>query len=237
MKNKQFWVTLTLLVMIILSVILAQVKQTFSIKKVSCSIDTTDECPDYIQAELNKNIGKSFFQVDLAKQLQKMSTYQPSLHQYQFKQQLPDTLQVKFTMANEAYAVRSATSDTKLIVDETGTVINQSQNTTLPTIEIPDQLFQSLAVRSTIQTEIHQGLVSLTTELLNKHISVKKITLTSAEEITLELDDQKVAQLSIRDAALAVDKLSYILENMSAKAVKQPIKSIDLRFKYPVLKT
>ncbi len=237
MRSKQLLVTGILCFLTVFSLIFIQLNHTFGIKKITCTIDGVENCPDYLQAELNKDLGKSLFQVDIDAQLQKISRYQPSLHRYQFKQQLPDTIVVNFLPASELYAVKAATQENLYLVDETGTVINQTNQSTLPIIQIPDEMYQSLNLRSNLDPDIHQALSSMISQIETKHLQVQKISLINNDEIALELPDQKVAQLSVQGVAAQVDKLAYIVENINVKMVKQPIKTIDLRFKYPVLKT
>ncbi len=237
MLNKQFVVTSFLSGLLILAFAFGKVSNFFEIKKVTCTIDKEDACPDYVQAELNKNIGKSIFFVDMSQQLNKMSSYIPSLHQFQFRQKLPNEMSVNFISASPKYVVKLSNSENLFVIDETGTVIDQVEQTSLPIITLPAELYPSLTLRATIDSQLNSNLLSMFIELEKHQIALNKITLLNKDELQLELSDQKVAQLSVSNLALQVDKLAYVLANINFSSIKQPVKQIDLRFRYPVLKT
>jgi len=237
MKNRQFLMTSVLFICLALSAAFFHFGRIFLIKEVVCTIDETTPCPDYLQAELNKNKGKSLFQQDFVQQLELISTYQPSLYQYTFHQQLPDSLRVRFISAKQIYAIRTISVGKVFIVDETGVIIDLVDQSQLPTIELPPQIYQGLTLGSRLDSNFHIAFFSMLTQIQAKQIQIAKISLINSEEITLVLNDGKTAQLSVKNAAAEVNKLAYFLENTNSKSINQPIKIIDLRFKYPVIKT
>lgn len=237
MLDKQFAITSFFSVLILVVVLISHLGHFFVLKKIHCSIDQQSVCPDYVQAELNKNIGMPIFFVTISQQLHKISGYLPSLHQFQFRQNLPNEMSVNFTSASPKYAVKLNSGSDLFIIDETGTVIDQVSQTSLPVMSIPDELYPALSLRSTLDSKLNIQLQSMFTELEKHQLSPTKITLLSGDELELELPDQKVAQLRVTNLAQEVDKLAYVMANVNFSSIKQPVKRIDVRFRYPILKT
>lgn len=237
MLNKQLVITSILLLGLMSSILAVQASHFFLISKVTCTVDQSQPCQDFVQAELDKNIGQPIFTVNMSEQLKRISSYVPSLHQYQFKQQLPNEMKVNFTSASPKYAIKIASLNDLLIIDETGTVIDQQAQTSLPTIQLQEAQYQGLALRATLDPKVNMAFLHLMDGIKKHQFQVKQIVLVNNSELRLELADQKVAQLTIENVAQEVDKLAYILANVNFSTIKQPVKEIDLRFRYPVLKT
>lgn len=215
----------------------------FVVQAVTCTIGS-DVCPDYIQAELEKSSGIFLFSPKLTERAHKIITHVPSLKNVHVTRQLPHSLIVQYQKALPLYILRSDNSTTtpRFIVDESGMVVSllqpeQPETQSLPEIVFPEAYFATLNEKSMIDGQLHQAVNEVLTQLKEEGISPTKMQVISQEEIRLEFADGKSAQLPTSNSTEAVMKLGVILRSLDKLSLKEPIRLIDLRFKYPILKT
>lgn len=237
MQHKQFLVTIFLLFGIGISGVIGQLNHLFTVQKIQCSIDQQQACPDFLQAELQKNIGKPIFLTNFSGQLQRIATVMPSFHRASYEQQLPDTVLVHFLTAQPQYAVKSQTGNSVFIVDDTGTLIDQASQTNLPVLILPESMSPLLELRAQLPSSLHQANQILFAGLQQHGLKVSAVTALSSTELTMLLPNQVLAHLSTEHLSQQLNKLAYILSSNNLTTIKAPIKEIDLRFRYPVIKT
>jgi hypothetical protein len=207
----------------------------FTVKNISCSV-VEGACPDYIQAEFNSYKGKSIFFTDFWKAGQQISQFAPSFQLSAVNKRMPNTVEIVFTSAKPVYQLLMKNNQL-WIVDEVGTIIADQADPQLPTIssQLGDDF--SLQINERLPTELHQGILSLLDGLAKHRIEYAKLSLTSGNEISIELTDGKKVLILISDVPLAMEKLNFLLNDFNFATIKEPIKVVDLRFQHPVLRS
>jgi hypothetical protein len=207
----------------------------FSFQRISCRVGE-NECPDYVQAELKREQGASVLSRSLYERTQKISTLLPSLHQFKVDVQLPNAATVTFTPAQAVYLLHRS-DHPYLTVDESGTIVGEETGSPLPVFDVQSDFYDNLHLRDRLDQETHHQLLILLSSLSSQHIEYQHLEIISEEEIEVTLADQKKVQLLTKQVGPEVDKLGYLLKFVDMTKIKQPVRIIDLRFKYPILKT
>jgi cell division septal protein FtsQ len=234
MKSRQFVFTFLLLISILGGLFFAHFQNIFVIAQIECRVDE-GACPDYLVAELNKNKGKSIFLTDLSQQAAKISSYVPSLHHYSIQKNLPNSVTITFQQAQEIYALHTSNKP-YLLVNEVGAVDQVMETTQFAVVEVPEELYNSLEVKSTLDEKLHGAIASSLKNLALHHINYKGLKYLPTDELQISLETGHTAVLQLDQVPLEIAKLAYVLNSVDFANIKQPIKIIDVRFKYPILK-
>ncbi len=197
-----------------------------------------ESCPDYVQAEWNHFLGKSIFFSPLDKETQKILHDMPSLSSAHIQKKLPHDLEITFDTQNPIYTIQTSPQQF-FFVDESGTIVDSTATISgqvLPNIFISPQTLP-LELHQQLSPHIHQHLFALTEFLLTHPLQYTSITLTSLNDLEILLPDGRTAQLRVETAENDAQKLWYVLQSVDFGSFHQPVHQIDVRFKYPVLKT
>lgn len=222
-------------VLVISGVWLIQHKQLLSFHHLNCRV-ALNSCPDDIQAELNKELGESVFSSAVSKRAQKITMLVPSLHSFSVTLQFPDTATVTFVPAPTVYFLHDL-NHSYLAVDESGTVVGEDPHPQLPVIEVTPEFYATLQIRARLDLNLHQELSSCLQTLSDQKLQFASLNLVSADELQVDLSNGKQAEVLPAQCEDEVPKLAYILKSVDFTSIKQPVRVIELRFKYPVLKT
>ncbi len=235
--KKQFLVTSLLLGFVTVGIGLIQITHYFSIKQINCTVNQSQPCPAVVQAELNKDLGKSVFYLDVNARVNRIVSFLPSLHQFQYREELPNTVQVNFISAQPKYLVQRDPDTAIFAVDETGTLIDQPVPTALPLIHIGNSLSSAFSSRNVVNPELHRAILSMLNEIDKHHLQPSTISILDQQNLSITMPNQIIVQLSLSNPAQQIDKLAYLVANFNFNTLKNPVKTIDLRFRYPILKT
>jgi cell division septal protein FtsQ len=206
----------------------------FTIKKVVCRLDQ-DGCPDYVEAELNKIKGKFLFSDEVNAQVERIGKYLPSLNKYQIQRQFPDTVRVTFFPSPPEY-ILTDDAQASWVVDESGTIIDQKSATELPHIQVTQAFMENLQLRGQIDPTLHQAIMNVVGKLTEYGIEFRSISYLQSDELKVTLQDDKVVEIPIVGADVAMEKLRLVLRGVDFSHFHQPVRTIDVRFKYPILK-
>ena len=186
-------------------------------------------CPEEISSKLNSLNGKSLFSAKKGSSNILKSAFIVSEYSMQYK--IPNTLQMDVLIKKPIFAIKSSVSNTFGLIDQYGTVLALSENSTLPNIvatsdlpkvgtRVDDKILFALNLAGGVfqMYQVKDGIMSENTLLVELPGQIKVI-------FPLE-GDYKVLLGSLR--------LIYSKLQIDSNAVKYT--QIDLRFKNPVVR-
>jgi hypothetical protein len=205
------------------------------VSQVRCRVDNQD-CPDYIQAELEKNLHHSLFFTRYDQVISHVIERQPSLKNGRISKNIQGEVTFFFTQTRPMYVLKTVQSPLYL-VDEKGLVIGVATESDLPTLVVIDptliQLNQGIQLPEPMSAQLHAFFVSLH----QLSIPFSSLSLSAADQIQISLPDGKLAVVLLDQAPEELLKLQFFLQHQDRLELKEPYRFIDLRFKYPILKT
>jgi len=224
---------LSLIAFFILIIIITQFAPTIlKIKKVSCQIDG-QACPSELIQQLKLIQGKSFLFSPLETHVRSLD-----LNLYQLdsiSKSWPATVVLKFSRKPNSYLIRTFPQDILLLVSENGLTQPISTEQNLPTIEAYDWV--EPIQENCITTRLHRLNLNLIQLLASKNISYNNIKIHNSHQIEILLHENLIALAQENELEKQIAKLSIILDELDLNAIDLQINKIDLRFKFPLLKT
>lgn len=212
-----------------------QAKKTFTAQHISCEVENA-ACSDQVLAEWQKQVGHSLFFTDWESVNQKIQRKDPTLSNVEIHKTLPDQLNITYSRVQEAYGMH-VDNQPVLMVNQAGVIVESTPQTKLFVVDVPAQYYAALSISAPIEPNLHAHILELQQQIKKQSLDYKKITITSNQEVDILLPNGQTAQLSMDQLNAGVIKLAYLLKNLDFTTLKQPTTIIDLRFKYPILKS
>lgn len=204
----------------------------FKIKKIECQIDD-QTCPTELTQQLESIQGKSFLFSPLETQILSLD-----LNLYQLEsvsKSWPATIFLKFSHKPNSYIIRTSIEDPLLLVAENSLAQPISTQQNLPLIEVYD--WNDSIQDDRVTAQLHQLNLDLIQLLASQNISYSSIKIYGSQQIEISLLENLVALAQTDELESQIIKLAIILEELDLKTIDLQINQIDLRFKFPVLKT
>jgi hypothetical protein len=214
----------------------------FTFQTIVCDVDGRS-CPTFIQAELDELKGTSVFKSTYLEKIIKINHVLPSFAQPQVRRVLPHTLQVHFQRLPEVYRLSStllSDGGSSSVVDQAGIVtqvVTASEAGALTTVLAPKSFLDPLQVNTQVDLKIHQALLEIFAAQHLYNFSYGSIEVKTADEVHITLTNHKLVIVPTAETASALEKLSQVLKTVDFTRLPESITVIDVRFKYPVLKT
>jgi cell division septal protein FtsQ len=235
-RNKlQRFFFLCLSILIIGSLIVVWQKHILSIQHIECSVDG-NECPENIRQTLAQLNNSSIFFTRFDKITETVSQLDHSFQLISIEKKLPNSVKFIFHQVPELYGVQEE-GKAVLLVNNSGNITRSSDTTELDIVKVPSQIYDQLKVGQPIEAQFHQNTVELLDLLKLQSISYTSLSFLSKDDVELILKDGKKVELTSSEVSSEVPKLGYVLKSVDFSSFKEPIKTIDVRFKYPVLKS
>jgi hypothetical protein len=225
---------LGLLCIVVIGGLISQLPQSVvPIKNIACSLEQSP-CPDTLQAALRPLTNKSLLFTKLESEIGQLP-----LHAYELdtiRKKLPGTLVLAFKPKKNSYVLNVGENAEKWVIAQSGYAQQTAPTETLPEVFISTH-GQSPIHDQQLDPTTHQLVQSLLDTLERYQLEVHKIELRSSTEIVLTLPNNLQALLSNDQTDQQVRKLSIITKNLDLATIDTGIRTIDLRFRLPVLKT
>ncbi|MBP7768532.1 hypothetical protein KA082_01730 [Candidatus Woesebacteria bacterium] len=204
------------------------------ITHISCTLDS-HECPIEIMNKIAGSEGKRLLGEDhLSRISAELGEHAVTI--VSLKKQLPNQLVVVLESQPPAYRLK--TKDTEVVVGEKGNIFTPSQRSQELTITTQQSLSEFTASNTTILPEIHTALFALCSAIQKAGLQVKTINWVDKDTIILIMNTEQLqAIVDLQHAAVQVKTLQTLLTSRERAALPKPITEIDLRFKFPVLRT
>jgi hypothetical protein len=202
------------------------------IGEVECRIDE-QACPPELAQKLESIKGKSFFFSSLEAQVLNLG-----LNLYQLNsisKSWPTTVALKFSHKPNSYIIRTSREDQLLLIAENGLAQPISIEQNLPLIEVYN--WDDAIQENHVSTDLHQLNLNLIQLLASQNIPYKNIKIYNFQQIEILLQEELIAIAQVDELEKQIVKLSIVLDELDLKAIDLQINQIDLRFKFPVLKT
>lgn len=211
-------------------IIIILVVSPFLIKvRVVCKSQYGD-CPPGVTSELNTVTGKRlFFARNELKKILK-SNFLISDFSLQFK--LPDVVHADVILKKPIFALKNTSSNQTALVDKDGTVLEITDSSALPTVEVNSPLPK---VGQMVDSDTFFAL-----KLENGIFQMYQVNIGEMQNSTLlvELPGQIRVILPLEDADsnLLLGSLRLIYSTIQSEGNKNLYKEIDMRYKNPVLR-
>lgn len=228
MKSLLFWIVL-------LATFSSIVLLSLKVSTVTCSINN-QTCPETLIDSLEKIKGESLF-------LTNFDTTIPTLVEDQtiiytgIAKSLPSTILLTFTTEQPSYLLQS--QEKSYIVYQSGLVRSEvpfDTDDTVPSFQLSFPI-EKVTQTGSIQPEVHAQMQELNASLYKSGIRLQNSTWETTDEVTLILSTGETVLLSLTDIALQVEKLSILLSSSEIQSLPKEITEIDMRYKFPVLRT
>ena len=228
MKSLLFWIVL-------LATFSSIVLLSLKVSTVTCSINN-QTCPETLIDSLEKIKGESLF-------LTNFDTTIPTLVEDQtiiytgIAKSLPSTILLTFTTEQPSYLLQS--QEKSYIVYQSGLVRSEvpfDTDDTVPSFQLSFPI-EKVTQTGSIQPEVHAQMQELNASLYKSGIRLQNSTWETTDEVTLTLSTGETVLLSLTDIALQVEKLSILLSSSEIQSLPKEITEIDMRYKFPVLRT
>jgi hypothetical protein len=234
MKRKHFFISFLFIAFLLGVTAYLFFSPLLKVTKVLCTLDEVS-CPDYLQAELEKNIGKSFFFTRYDLIAENIVKKQPSLQLKAFTKKIGGEIIFQFQQTQPIFALKPDQYPFFLI-DSQGMVIATAEQTQLPYLFFHNGEILSLGLGTQLPEALNQQLKLFFAELQHVNIPFSQITLVNSGEVEIQTTSGKKAVLSLDKSQVSLAQLDYVLHHEDQLKLKAPFHVIDLRFKYPVLK-
>jgi len=225
-----FFGVITVFVLIIIATQLTL--PIIKIKNIECRVNE-QACPPELAQQLESIKEKSFFFSPLEVRVRNLG-----LNLYQLdsiSKSWPTTVVLKFSHKPNSYIIRISQKDQLLLIAENGLAQPISIEQNLPLIEVYD--WDKAIQENHVAMDLHQLNLSLIQLLASQNIPYKNIKIYSFQQIEILLQENLVALAQVDELEEQIVKLSIVLDELDLKAIDLQINQIDLRFKFPVLKT
>ena len=228
MKSLLFWIVL-------LATFSSIVLLSLKVSTVTCSINN-QTCPETLIDSLEKIKGESLF-------LTNFDTTIPTLVEDQtiiytgIAKSLPSTILLTFTTEQPSYLLQS--QEKSYIVYQSGLVRSEvpfDTDDSIPSFQLSFPI-EKVTQTGSIQPEVHAQMQELNASLYKSGIGLQSSTWETTDEVTLTLSTGETVLLSLTDIALQVEKLSILLSSSEIQSLPKEITEIDMRYKFPVLRT
>jgi len=226
---------LSLCGMVALTLLVLHLTHALTVKHLSCQINITTPCPDYIAEELQSLTGKSIFFTQFSDKGNKILQHAAFLSRVEITKALPDSVKFSFSSLPAIYLLKDAAHLTWQ-VDQAGYMTTAATGNALPAVELAAAYPLRPATGEKIPADEHQHIIQTLDSLKSLRQSAELQFIIPAEA-ELVLADQKKVVFDPNHAAEQLTKLSYMLEHFSFQSLKQPIAEVDLRFSQIILRT
>ncbi len=236
MKYIRFGVYLLLVFLLIFSFLV--LPKLIKVKAVEC-YNQYGLCSDELLTKVNTIVGDSFEAAK--KKVTEEFNKTKLIDTYSFRFKLPATLRIDLILKKPKYALFQKITDEKVVLDDSGVVLEKVKETNLPYIVVPDNLpdiGETVGNKKTFALELLYGVYYLyqvkSGEILDDYLEVN---VPGAGKVIFPLAGE-------RDTLLGSLKLILSRLNTDTNSPKigkvlpagRQVKEIDLRYKNPVIR-
>ncbi len=224
-----------IIVLLIVALLVAATQLSFpilKINKIECQLNN-QECPSELTQEIESLKSKSFFFSSLEKEIQLLNI---NLYQLEsISKYWPNQINLDFSHKPNSYFININNQEKTLLVAENGLTQQVDTQQNLPSINIKN--WEDPIESQQVTDELHNLNLNLIRFLAEEKISYLEIDIIGQKQIEILLKNNLVAIVQKDNLESQVIKLAIILEDLDLGAIDLQINTIDLRFKFPVLKT
>ena len=228
---RKIWAFIGIITSFILFIMVAQLSpRILKIKEVRCQMEE-QTCPPELIQKLASIKEKSFLFSPLETHILSLDL---NLHQLEsISKSWPDTVTLKFSHKPNSYIIK--TPQETLLIAENGLAQPISTEQNLPLIEVSD--WPNLIQKNQLESSLHQLNLDLIRFLAAQDITYQKITIQNRQQIEILLQENLIALAQANQLEEQIIKLTIVLSEIDLNAIDLQINKIDLRYKFPLLKT
>jgi hypothetical protein len=208
------------------------------VKKIDCLVQLQNQvaCPDFVQAELEKQLGGSllFNRFDLI--AADVAKCQVGWQVSKITKNLKGTVSFVFEQKAPIYGIKT-NSAALFLIGANGLIMAEATASDLPQLQLAENSNVALpAVGSQLQSDLSEQLSNLFASLSKQNIPYLAVSLDNDRVLHLQLKDGRQVTLLLAKAPQELSQLGYLLLHQEQLKPQVSFTQIDLRFKYPVLK-
>lgn len=208
---------------------------SFRVLHISCRLQEQD-CPSQLQNELSSLKGSSLFFTVFESEIPRAISNETMLVSA-IEKRLPGTLVVYVTQEKPSYILR--TPEKEYAVYTSGVAHELTENVSPNDYHIFELEFplEKIMEQSHVRSDYHSQLTETSISLYNIPFSLQNSTWKDTQFIQFQLQSGVVVYLPTKSAGEKVEILKQILESSELETLPEQLTEIDLRYKYPVLRT
>ncbi|NCS97929.1 MAG: hypothetical protein GW762_05050 [Candidatus Pacebacteria bacterium] len=207
---------------------------TFRVSKIVCLVADA-HCSQELQDQLQTLAGKSLFLTDFESAISSSITDETVLF-VSLQKELPSTLIVSLAQEKPVYILRS--DEKNYTVYASGLIHEHKQESTndytVIAVEFP---LEKIVENDHVLPKYHDELTKLSLSLYKPSFSLQNSRWIDTETIQLEVSSGIRVYIPFESATQKITILEAILVSPELETVSEPLTEIDLRYKYPVLRT
>lgn len=220
---------------LVVPALIIAVLYSFRVVHISCRIETND-CSSELQNELASLKGSSLFFTQFETQIAQTISNETIVLR-NVEKNLPGTLVITLSQETPRYILRLP--EKEYAVYTSGISHQLTENVNPNDYHIFDLSFpiEKILEDTHVRSDYHTQLSAVSLSLYNPPFSLQNSTWKDTPFIEFKLESGVNVFLPIESASEKVAILKQILESSELETLSEPLTEIDLRYKYPVLRT
>lgn len=206
----------------------------FRVRTIQCSMGEA-ACSAEIESQLSTLQGTSLFFTNFETSIPQ-NIPDETVRYISHQKELPGTLQIKLQQEEPLYALQEG--DTFFTVYASGVLqpMQQIEDSEYHVIELQFPI-ETISSEGTIDPQKHQTLAEYSLSLYKNQFDLQNSTWIDSKTIQIDLPSGIRVLLPFDEAPQKVAALEAIVASTEIETITEPITEIDLRYKYPVLRT
>lgn len=202
------------------------------ISHIECTLGE-HSCPQKLNEKLNQIQNKSFLFSNIENLVENLDL--DLYHLIEIKKTWPNSISLSFSKKTSGYILKLESTDEELLIADSGLVYSDETDNSLTRVRVSN--WPDILVENKINQELHSLIIHIL-NLLNEHqLTISEIKIISSNQIFIYLDNGLVAIIQKADVNKQIAQLAIVINKLDLNQIDTNIKEIDLRFKFPVLRT
>ncbi|MBU0576099.1 hypothetical protein KJ707_02980 [Patescibacteria group bacterium] len=202
------------------------------IHQIECKLND-DSCPHELTQKLDGLKKKSLLFSNIEKHVLDLNLDLYQLNE--IKKTLPGRMELSFSTKANSYTLTIESNQQPYLVTENGLIYPDKSNDLVMRITLKN--WPEVITENRINQSLHTLITNLVKYLNQHQIKIQQIIIHHPNHIEIILDNRLIAIAQESQLEQQIAKLAIILEKLDFPSIDQNIKEIDLRFKFPLLRT
>ena len=229
MKFRKVWYGL--LTILLALVLFWLVNSYLIVKNIECFLDH-QSCPDQLLAQTTKLLNRQLLLTDFEGVITHFAINQP-LKYSRLQKKLPQTLIIEFETIPIVYQLKFSSQ----IFDVTSQgKLFEKKVSLITEILINDQLFDQVIEKGAVKPQVHLQIIQALKLLDTEQQKIIKFAYLNSESIVLILENNPQILLDPQNMIKSLSQYFRLIKPEIAN-YSTPIMEVDLRFKYPILRS
>jgi len=229
MKFQKLWYSL--LIILLSALLFWLFSQVLIVKKIDCSLNQ-QPCSEELLVQTHKLSDQSLFFTDFNNLVSRFVINQP-IKFSKLQKKLPQTLKIDFETLPIAYQLKFSAQT--FDVTSNGKLFEKISAETVE-IQVNDQLFDQMIEKGSVKPGVNLQITQVIRLLTQEQQKIKKFEFKNLASVILVLENNPQILLNPQDMARSLFQYFGLIKPEIAN-YSTPIMEVDMRFKYPILRS